>query len=89
KGGYKEWMNNLSINWRITPSLQIKAQYAISYTDAESKVFTDPQSSRYTREDDALKRGELRISNSKSVRHNGNLFAAYSKGIKDHYLNLS
>ncbi|MDO5665728.1 MAG: SusC/RagA family TonB-linked outer membrane protein [Bacteroidia bacterium] len=88
-GGYKEWTNNLSVNWRIMPHLLVKGQYAISYNDSENKNFIDPRSTKYTRSDDFLQRGELRISNSKSLRQNLNLFGAYSQSIKQHYLNLS
>lgn len=90
KGGYREWINNLSLNWYITKQLLLKGQYAITYNDASTNTFVSPESTRYSAaKDDPLKRGELQSSETKSINHNVNLFAAYNQTFNHHHLNLS
>lgn len=89
KGNYREWTNNLSLNWFLTQHLLIKGQYAITYNDANADLFTDPASTKYSKTEDLLRRGELRTSNTKRLNHNMNFFAAYNQGFKKHYINLS
>lgn len=90
KGGYKEWVNNLSLNWQITRQLLVKGQYAITYNDASTNTFISPESTRYSAaQDEPLKRGELQTSETKSINHNVNLFAAYNQAFSNHHINLS
>jgi TonB-linked SusC/RagA family outer membrane protein len=89
RGGYKEWINNLSINWFVTQQLLLKGQYAITYNDADTQVFKDPESTTFDRSVEYLKRGDLKTSNTKRLNHNANLFAAYNQAFNEHYINLS
>ena len=47
KSGYKEFRDNLSLNWHISPFLLAKGTFSISYKNQGSDSFVDPRSSRY------------------------------------------
>ena len=47
KSGYKEFRDNLSLNWHISPFLLAKGTFSISYKNQGSDTFVDPRSSQY------------------------------------------
>ena len=89
RGNYKEWTDNLSFNWYIGSHLLVKGQYAVTFNESEYRKFTDPESTRYAKRDELLKKGELTIEQTKKLKHNINLFSAYNLTDNQHYVNIS
>lgn len=85
---YRDWSNNLSINWFITDHLHIKGQFAINYKLSESRTFRDPDSGLYENSVVADK-GELFLSEATSLGWDTNLFAAYNNVFGSHFITAS
>ncbi|WP_294139416.1 SusC/RagA family TonB-linked outer membrane protein [uncultured Sanguibacteroides sp.] len=88
KNDYKEWTNNLSLNWYVNDYLLIKGQLAITTKEANTSAFTDPLSGTYGR-DDLFKKGDLYLTETRTNTLNLNLFGAYNRMIGKHNINYS
>ena len=89
KSNYKEWTDNLALNWYVNDYLLVKGQFAISYKLDKTKVFTDPESAKYGDGVTAFLRGELTEASTTTTRWNTNVFAAYNRLFGLHNLNFS
>lgn len=89
KSGYKDLVNNLTVNWYISNYWQIKGQLALNYNYADTDRFTDPASSRYSVTASAFTKGERDLSETKTFSWNVNLFTSYNRTIQKHNINLS
>ena len=88
KNGYKEWTNNLSLNWYINDYLLIKGQLALTLKEANTSSFTDPLSGTYSR-GDLFTKGDLYLSETNTNTLNLNLFGAYNRSFGKHNINFS
>ncbi|WP_233556968.1 SusC/RagA family TonB-linked outer membrane protein [Odoribacter sp. AF15-53] len=89
KSDYKEFTDNLSMNWYVNDYLLVKGQFAISYKQDKTNVFTDPESAKYGTGLTAFLKGELTQSQTTTTRWNTNVFAAYNRLLGLHNLNFS
>ncbi|WP_099292824.1 SusC/RagA family TonB-linked outer membrane protein [Butyricimonas sp. Marseille-P3923] len=89
KAGYKDWTNNLTINWYINNYWQIKGQLALNYNISDTDKFTDPASSSYSVTASAFTKGERNLTETKSFGWNVNLFTSYNRSLGKHNVNLS
>ena len=89
KSNYKEWTDNLALNWYVNDYLLVIGQFAISYKLDKTKVFTDPESAKYGDGVTAFLRGELTEASTTTTRWNTNVFAAYNRLFGLHNLNFS
>lgn len=89
KSGYKDLVNNLTVNWYINNYWQIKGQLALDYNSANTDKFTDPASPAYGVTVSAFTKGERNLSETQTFSWNVNLFTSYNRTIKKHNINLS
>lgn len=89
KSNYKEWTDNLALNWYVNDYWLVKGQFAISYKLDKSEVFTDPESAKYKDSATAFLRGELTEAETTTTRWNTNVFTAYNRLFGLHNLNFS
>lgn len=89
KSGYKDLVNNLTVNWYISNYWQIKGQLALNYNYADTDRFIDPASSKYNVTASAFIKGERDLSETKTFGWNVNLFTSYNRTIQKHNINLS
>jgi TonB-linked SusC/RagA family outer membrane protein len=89
--GYHTLIDNLSVNWRILPHLQIKGQLAVTKTDNNTRDFIDPASGKYLINvyTDYTTVGELTLTGRDELKLNTNLFANYMNAIGKHNMNFS
>ena len=85
----EEWVNNLSVNWNILPSLLLKGQVSLTRTTSESRKFLDPLSQKNSTKLslDNLESGELNISNGKGFTYDMNFTLSYNEVIGNHMIN--
>jgi TonB-linked SusC/RagA family outer membrane protein len=88
KSHYKEWTDNLTVNWYLSKFLFIRGQFAIDYKQQDQDVFTSPTSTIYDRIS-LFSKGELNQSFSDMLTWNSNLFASYNRNIDKHNINFS
>lgn len=88
KNGYKEWTNNLSINWYINDYLFIKGQLALTLKETNTSSFRDPLSGTFAGSD-LFKKGDLALSETNTNTLNLNLFGAYNRSLEKHNINFS
>ena len=88
RSSYKEFIENLSVNWDITKHLRAKATMSMAYKIQESEVFADPMSGKFVdyaiTEKGSFKEGDLRSS-----RWTINGLVSYNRTIKDHHINAT
>lgn len=98
KSSNNTFSNNLSLNWRVHPKINIKGQFAITKTYDKMDDFTDPASGKYLDPrygvdpnyvPDFGEFGELQTSNSEGTSINTNLFANYLNTIGGNNFNFS
>lgn len=80
---------NLSINWYIFPTWQIKGELSVMQTLAKTERFTHPESlySEIENSDDQTLRGRLSKSSSENVSWEGKLTTSYNEMINNHNIN--
>ncbi len=90
KSSYKEFIDNLGINWYVNDYLQVKGQFSITYQNDNSDIFIDPRSKRGGNDSrDMHLKGSLSLSNGESTRYYGNVFTSYNRNIGVHNMNLN
>lgn len=89
KSNTEELVNNLSVNWKIIPSLLLKGQISLTRTFDERKRFTDPKSRRNIRKLSFtdLAAGELNLSHGREFTYDMNTTLSYNQGINHHTVN--
>lgn len=85
---YREWTDNLTVNWYLSKFLFIRGQFAIDYKQKDRDVFLSPTSGTYERVS-LFNKGELQQDVDNSLLWNTNLFASYNRNIDQHNVNLS
>ena len=89
RSGYKDFTNNLTINWYFNNFWQIKGQLALNYNISDTDKFTDPASGIYGVTASAFTKGERNLSETKKFGWNVNVFTSYNQSIRKHNINLS
>ncbi len=90
RGGYNEFIDNLSVNWHFTKAWQLKAQFAINYKNDFKNEFTDPASAIYNVYNKPIfEKGELYKNKTDILSWNTNILFLYSNAINDHYINTT
>ncbi|MBE6226746.1 MAG: SusC/RagA family TonB-linked outer membrane protein [Bacteroidales bacterium] len=88
KQSYKEFLENFSLNWNITPHLLAKATMSMSYKIQDNNSYIDPMSGKYV--DYAItERGSLRENDLKSTRWTLNGLVSYNRDIKNNHINVT
>lgn len=89
KSSTEELVNNLSINWKIIPSLLLKGQMSLTRAFDKQERFLDPLSKRNTNELTLtnLLSGELNLNNSKDFTYDMNATLSYNEVINNHMIN--
>lgn len=85
----EELINNLSVNWRIIPSLLLKGQLSLTRAHEGGKRFLDPLSMRNTNKLSLtnLESGELYLNNAQEFIYDMNATLSYNGAIGDHMIN--
>jgi TonB-dependent SusC/RagA subfamily outer membrane receptor len=86
KGSYKEFGDNLGIDWRVTSRLRLAGQFSILYRLRDETRFVDPLSGRwhYPREEGwdfytpPEERGTLDVTTGKEITWEGRAFLSYN-----------
>ena len=87
--GYKEIVNNFSIDWNILPVLRLRGQFGISSTDNTSDYFlpaehsTFYEDSQYSTDEGYLRRGSYVYGTGRSNNLDGTLTLAYNNTFAD------
>ena len=94
KNGYKEFRDNLSLNWHISPFLLAKGAFSISYKNQGSDSFTDPRSSKYITTSsasaaDATMIGAYTDTDLTSTSWNLNGMLSYNRQFNNHNINAT
>lgn len=63
KSSYREFIDNLSLRWNITPYLMAKGTFSASYKVQDDGTFTDPASGVYTKTD-VKRKDNIRMATS-------------------------
>ena len=88
RSSYKEFIDNFSLNWNITPHLLAKATMSMSYKVQDNDSYIDPMSGRYV--DYAVdQKGSLREADLKTSRWTLNGLISYNRDIKDNHINVT
>lgn len=88
RSSYKEFIDNFSLNWNITPHLLAKATMSMSYKVQDNDSYIDPMSGKYV--DYAVdQKGSLREADLKSSRWTLNGLISYNRDIKDNHINIT
>lgn len=88
KSTYKEFIDNLSMNWNITPYLMAKASLSASYKFTESDKFIDPRSGNYVAAD-IMDKGSYTDGEIKALSWNANAMLAYNRTINSNHINVT
>ena len=88
KTKYRQFIDNLSINWRINPYWMLKGTFGISYKIQDTDKFIDPSSGVYTKSN-AKEKGSYTDSEIRTSSWNLNAFLAYNRSIDKHNLNFT
>ena len=88
KQSYKEFLENFSLNWNITPHLLAKATLSMSYKIQDNNSYIDPMSGRYV-DYATTEKGSLRENDLKSTRWTLNGLVSYNRTIKDNHINVT
>lgn len=88
KSRYREFLDNLSVNWHINSYWMLRGTFGISFKIQDTDKYVDPSSGAFantdTREKGTYTDGEIRTS-----RWNLNTLLAYNRSIKRHNLNFT
>ena len=85
---YREFIDNLSLRWNITPYLMAKGTFSASYKIQDEDVFTDPSSGIYTKSD-VKEKGNYRDGDVRSTRWTLNGMLSYNRDIRKNNINAS
>lgn len=87
----EEFVDNLNVNWYVTPHLQLKGQVSVIKTGSEHEKFIDPKSRHNTRplSNSNVSSGELHTTSGDELSWNANVFAAYNYFLNEHNINLN
>ena len=88
KTRYREFIDNLSLRWNITPYLMAKGTFSTSYKVQDEDVFTDPSSGTYTKSD-VKEKGSYRDGDVRSMRWTLNGMLSYNRDIRKNNINAS
>lgn len=88
KTRYREFIDNLSLRWNITPYLMAKGTFSTSYKVQDEDVFTDPSSGTYTKSD-VKEKGLYRDGDVRSMRWTLNGMLSYNRDIRKNNINAS
>ena len=91
KSAYLELLDNLSLDWHITPALRLQGQVSLTDHKGTSDVFISPTSDQfyYGPADQIQNRGSYTYANDDIVQYDGRVQLNYYKQIGDHSLNLA
>lgn len=89
RSGYNELVNNLSINYYITPQIQFKGQFSITLNNSDTDNFTDPLSGAYVKAETLFDKGDLKLSETERFSWNTNLLLMYNNSINKHHMNFT
>lgn len=85
---YREFIDNLSLRWNITPYLLAKGTFSASYKIQDEDVFTDPSSGVYTKSD-VKEKGNYKDGDVRSLRWTLNGMVSYNRDIRKNNINAS
>ena len=88
KSKYREFIDNLSLNWNINSHWLFKGTFGISYKVQDDDVFVDPSSGVYS-STEVNERGSYKQNNIRTSKWNLNGLLAYNQSIGKHYLNFA
>ncbi len=90
KSRSQEFIDNLSVNWNITPYLLVKAQLSLTKIFDDSDVFYDPLSKKNEAILNAsnASSGTLRTGRGNSLRYDMNAYISYNRSFDKHNLNI-
>ena len=85
----QEFINNLSVNWNITPYLLLKGQLSITKTINDTDVFYDPLSkqSPILLSTSSLSAGSLSTSRGNDLRYDFNSYLSFNRSFAQHNIN--
>lgn len=85
----QEFINNLSVNWNITPYLLLKGQLSITKTINDSDIFYDPLSkqSPIILSTSSLSAGSLSTSRGNDLRYDFNAYFSFNRSFAQHNIN--
>lgn len=85
----QEFINNLSVNWNITPYLLLKGQLSITKTIDDTDIFYDPLSkqSPVILSTANLSAGSLSTSRGNSMRYDFNSYLSFNRNFGQHNIN--
>ncbi len=90
RNSYREFTDNLSVNWYIIPHLQLKGQFAISLKEEKGEQFIDPNSSKYASTMLTwFQKGELFLNDISTYGWNTNILLIYNNTFNNHHINTS
>ena len=88
KSSYREFIDNLSLRWNITPYLMAKGTFSASYKVQDDGTFTDPASGVYTKTD-VKEKGQYKDGDIRSSRWTLNGMLSYNRNLKKNNINAS
>ena len=88
KTRYREFIDNLSLRWNITPYLMAKGTFSASYKVQDEDEYTDPASGTYTKSA-ATEKGQYKDGDVRSTRWTLNGMMSYNRNVKKNNINAS
>lgn len=86
---YREFIDNLSINWRINSYWMLKGTLGISYKVQDSAKFVDPSSGAFYGIEDLRQKGTYTDGEIRTSKWNLNAFITYNRSIGKNNLNFA
>lgn len=85
----QEFINNLSVNWSITPYLRLQGQLSITKNIDEQDYFLDPLSKKNDEilSIENLSSGTLRTGRGNSMRYDFNTYLSFNRSFGQHNIN--
>ena len=85
----QEFINNLSVNWNITPYLLLKGQLSITKNIDDTDIFFDPLSkqSPIVLSTSSLAAGSLSTMRGNSMRYDFNSYLSFNRSFAQHNIN--
>ncbi|MEG2229095.1 MAG: SusC/RagA family TonB-linked outer membrane protein, partial [Odoribacter sp.] len=87
---YVEVSDNLDLEWRIIPSLKVKAQLTVNHKTERMDQFISPKSTQYDKDyryEDEIVKGYYSQEHRKTYGYNGNFILSYSGHFGGHFVN--
>jgi TonB-linked SusC/RagA family outer membrane protein len=91
KSSYLEVIDAFSVEWNLTSAFRIRGLVSLNKKISEGNNFLSPLSNTYYfySSEDLDERGQYDYSSSDEVTVDGNVTMTYSKGFKDHFINIA